>query len=269
MSHIDRYLRLLGVEAAVPGVAALSALVAAHLYRVPFETISKLHYRKHQGLHGLPPLPLYLDGIERHNFGGTCYANNYYFNALLNALGYTAHLCGADMASPDVHLVNIVRVEGREFLVDMGYGAPFDFPLPRDLPDDLAITSGRDRYVLHPQDEHGCSRLDFVRDGQIRHGYRVKPAPRRIEEFSGVIADSFRPEATFMNRLLLARFFPGGSLVVHNFAVFEVAGTGVSSRTLANVEELAAFITQRFEMPLDIVQDALADLRDLHSDLWA
>ena len=85
-----RYLSALGVRAREPGIDALEELVAAHLTGVPFENISKLYYKKHRGLRGLPGLDLYLDGIERHHFGGTCYANNHYLNLLLQYLGYDA-----------------------------------------------------------------------------------------------------------------------------------------------------------------------------------
>ena len=76
---IARYLAVLGVAHQEPTLDALRELVTAHLTHVPFENISKLHNRKHHGLTGLPSIQLYLDGIERHHFGGTCYANNFHF----------------------------------------------------------------------------------------------------------------------------------------------------------------------------------------------
>ncbi|NDJ75966.1 MAG: arylamine N-acetyltransferase [Chloroflexi bacterium] len=246
----------------------MTELVAAQLYRAPFENVSKVYYQHHQGLRGLPSLEQYLDGIEQHHFGGTCYVNNFHLNGLLNHLGYAAHLCGADMNRPDVHLVNIVQVEGREYLVDVGYGAPFDRPLPRDLTDAYVITCGRDQYILQPRDERGRSRLDLVRNGQHKHGYDINPTPRHIDEFQGVIQHSYRAEATFMNTLLIARFFPRRSLVVHNFTVIEAEGTHATSRVLASDAELAAFVAQQMEMPRDIVQDVIAHLGGLHGDAW-
>ncbi len=142
---------------------------------IPFENISKLYNRKHLGLAGLPSLQLYLDGIERYHFGGTCYANNFHFYSLLSTLGYSVKLCAADMTNPDVHMVIMVNVDGREYLVDGGYGAPFLSPMPRDLANDYVVELGRDRYVLKTQDDHGRSRLELYRDGQQKHGYVAKP----------------------------------------------------------------------------------------------
>jgi arylamine N-acetyltransferase len=262
----DDYLHLLGVSHQPPSLAALMELVAAHLYTAPFENVSKVYYKKHLGLNGIPSLEQYLDGMEYCHFGGTCYSNNFYLNQLLRYLGYNVRLCGADMNNPDVHLVNIVEVDSREFLVDVGYGAPFDRPLPRDLTSEYVLTHGRNQYVLKPQDTRGYSSLETIRDGQIKHGYWTKPAPRQIEEFCDVITQSYRAEATFMNSLLIARFFPERSLVVRNFTVTETTGSDSQTFTLSTNEALAAYITEHFEMPQAIVLDVLSELREMHGD---
>jgi N-hydroxyarylamine O-acetyltransferase len=264
----DDYLGILGVERRMPGLDALIKLVRAHLARVPFENVSKLYYKKHLGLRGLPSLELFLNGIDRFNFGGTCYANNYYFNLLLADLGYLVKLCGADMSQPDVHVVSLVTVEGREYLVDLGYAAPFSSPMPRDLAVDYIIALGRDRYVLEPQDGQGYSRLKMYRDGEVRHGYIVKPMPRQIRDFEAVIADSYREEATFMNALLLARAFPEGFLTIHNLEVIESQGAAFSMRTLDCQDELVQVIFDRFGIPAQITRDVLSELGRL-DDVWS
>jgi N-hydroxyarylamine O-acetyltransferase len=263
-----RYLSALGVSPQKPSLDALQELIAAHLIRVPFENISKLYNRKHHGLTSLPPIELYLDGIERYHFGGTCYSNNFHFYSLLSALGYDVKLCGADMSDPDVHLVVIATLDQREYMVDAGYGAPFLAPLPRDLGTDYVTTLGRDRYVLKPQDPSGHSRLQVYRDGQMQHGYLVKPAPRRIEEFAPVIADSFRPTATFLNALLLVRFYPGRALMIHNLTLVESEGSTSSVHQLSGRAALIAKIVECFGMPRSIVAETVSELGEL-KDVWA
>jgi arylamine N-acetyltransferase len=237
------------------------------MLRVPFENLSKLYYLKQGGLRSLIGLEDYLEGNERFRLGGTCYANNYHFYQLLAGLSYAASLCGADMSSPDVHLLSRVELEGREFLVDVGYAAPFMAPLPRDSTSDHEIRLGHDRYVLKPRDEAGRSRLELWRKDELVHGYLAKPAPRRIEEFEPAIANSFREEATFMNALLLARFFPEGSLVVHNFKVIRSEGRRVQVRTLSDQDELIHFIESEFGIPASITGPALAGM-ELDGDPW-
>lgn len=264
----QRYLAVLGVSEREPGLNGLNELTAAHLTRVPFENISKLYYRKHKGLRGLPGLELYLDGIERYNFGGTCYTNNYYLNLLLDYLGYEVTLCGADMANPDVHIVNIVTVGGREYLVDVGYAAPFLKPLPRDLDKTCSVALGRDRFELMPQDEQHRSRIDMYRDNERVHGYTVKPTPRPIQHFEGVIAASFSAGATFMNAILLVRFDVDRSVAICNYELIESKGTDYRIQALDSECELVRTIVDRFAIPREVVEDVLADMDPLSGDAW-
>jgi N-hydroxyarylamine O-acetyltransferase len=263
----ERYLNLLGVQRRSPSIDALCELVQAHLLRIPFENVSKLYYKKHRGLRHLPGLELFLDGIEKFHFGGTCYANNYHLYQLLANLGYQIKLCGADMSNPDVHLVSMVTVEKREFLVDAGYAAPFLTPLPRDLTTDHVVALGRDRYVLKPQDASGRSRMELYRDGDLKHGYLVKPMPRQIQEFEQAIVDSYREDATFMNALLLARFYPDRSLVIHNLTVIESQGTVSNIRTLASQDEMGQAIYEYFAIPKEFTEDAVRGIGQL-GDAW-
>jgi len=262
-----RYLRLLGIGRARPDRALLEALTAAQLQRVPFENLSKLLRLRRAGLRRRPGLEEHLDGIEQHGFGGTCYANNSHFHGLLRHLGFDARLSGADMTDADVHIVVLVRVEGREYLVDGGYGAPFLEPLPRDLEREHVVALGRDRYVLEPQDAAGRARLRLLREGVERHGYTVKPEPRRIEEFDGVVLDSYRPEAVFLNALLITRFFPGRSSVLHNLRLLHSQGERWSERALADAQELGRVVEEEFGIARALVHEALDGI-DLEGDPW-
>lgn len=265
---VARYLTALGVPRREPSRDALNELVSAHLRRVPFETVSKLYYRKRLGLAGLAPISQFLDGIERYHFGGTCYPNNFHLYTLLASLGYEVRLCAADMRNPDVHIVIMVTVDGREYLVDAGYGAPFLVLMPRDLDHDFMIQWGRDRYVLEPQDESGRSQMKLYKNGIAKHGYLAKPAPRKIEDFAEVIAASFRPDATFINALLLVRYYHERSVTIHNLTLIETCGSETVERTLSGQDELIAAIEQEFEMPREIVAEGLAEL-GIFKDAWA
>ncbi|PLX13441.1 MAG: hypothetical protein C0597_11750, partial [Marinilabiliales bacterium] len=105
-----KYLKLLGLRKQNPGFEYLREIVHAQISKIPFENLSKLLYKKRINLNGLIDFELYLEGIEKYNFGGTCYTNNFYFNQLLEWLGFEVKLCGADMKEPNVHLVNIVKL---------------------------------------------------------------------------------------------------------------------------------------------------------------
>ncbi len=265
---VRRYLSILGIAQRKPSAAALHQLVAAHLARIPFENISKLHYLARFGLRDIADIQRFLQGIEKYHFGGTCYSNNFHFYSLLASLGYEVKLCGADMKRPDVHMVVMVNCEGREYLVDTGYAAPLVAPLPRDLQTNYVITLGRDRYVLKPLDENGCSHLEFHRDGVMKHGYLAKPAPKKLDDFREVIADSFHPNATFRHAVLLTKFGPDQGLRIHNMTVIESRESLCTSHSLASRAKLAGEIEKRFGIPRSISGAVLSEV-DLAGDAWA
>jgi arylamine N-acetyltransferase len=265
--NVRRYLSILEVEAAPPSLDLLKDLVRAQIQRVPFENISKLYLKKTRGAVFIPTLEEHLDGIGRHGFGGTCYANNPYFAWLLRGLGFDVDLCGAEMSRPDVHVVSIVHLEGREYLVDVGYSAPFFEPMRRDLDNDLEIAWGRSRYVLQPQNGQRRSRMDLYRDNELVHGYTVNPIPREIGHFDEVIRESYSGEATFMNVLVVERFFAGHSLRFHNFDLIESSEDGSSAKTLADRDDLADAVSLHCGIPVDLVREAISGL-DLEGDIY-
>ncbi len=264
---LQRYLDLLHIPCESPSLDGLRRIVQAHLCSIPFENISKLHYFRTMGLTNIPDLKLYLDGIEHHHFGGTCYSNNYHLYQLLANLGYDVRLCGADMNNPDCHLVIMVKLDGREYLVDGGYAAPFLKPMPRDLDSDYEIQLGQDLYVLKPQDEQRRSRLVMYRNGEARHGYIAKPESRHISEFAGSIAHSFRSDATFLNSLLLTKFYSDHSLVINNLNVIESRGTESTIQVLANRKEIVIAIEKHFGIPTAITETIVNEL-PAFGDAW-
>ena len=263
----SRFLNLLGVKAAEPSIQLLSGLIRAHLSVIPFENISKLYYRERFKQNGIPSLAQYLDGISHHHFGGTCYTTNYFFFRLLEFLGFHVRLCAADMKNPGVHMVVVVTLGLREFLVDVGYAAPFLLPVPLDLDTDYAIHSGRDHYVFKPRDGKGCTKLVMLRSGAYKHGYLVRPEARNIEHFAGVIAESFRPDATFFRALLLTRYSSGRFCILHNMEYTESTATESKISRIHTKKELIGLVDKKFQIPPSITNEILLDL-DLSGDAW-
>lgn len=253
-------LSILDVVKSPPSYEFLCLVARSFLCRVPFENISKLYHRSLHGIRSRPTFENFLDGIVNFHFGGTCYTNNYYLNLLLIHLGFRVKLCGADMTRPDVHLVNVVTLGDREYLVDAGYAAPFFSPMPLDLTRNWAFTFGRDTYVLAPKDCEGHSRVEIFRDGSVRHGYRVNPRARRIDEFAEVVAHSYTDDATFMNAVLLVKFFDHRSIAINNLEIIESSETSFSVTRIPDSTLLPATIERIFDISHEISEIALARL---------
>jgi len=266
-SHLERYLDILGIENKHADLEGLEELLRAHFCRIPFENISKIYYLKRENLRYIPDLELFLEGIERFNFGGTCFSSNFYLHQLLANLGYDVMLCGADMTNPDVHLVNIVTIDGLQYLVDVGYAAPFLSPLPLEKQTDIEIKSGEDLYVLKPRDNEGRSHLQLFRNGKIKHGYSIIPRSRNISEFEDVIVDSFRTEATFLNSVLLTKYCSTHSTVIHNLSMIQTERSSKNVTKFTDRKQLAQAINDNFSIPLEISHEVISELGPL-GDAW-
>lgn len=260
-----KYLEILNVSKKKPSLSALKELIVSHIINVPFENISKLYYKVKYGLTEIPDFERYIGGIAKYKFGGTCYSVNYYFNRLLQYLGYEVILCGADMNSPDVHLVNIVTVENKEFLVDVGYAAPFFEPLPRWLAADYEVSFGRDKYILLPKDQKGNSKLELYRNGELKHGYTVRLSGKVIADFREVISDSFSETSTFMNSVLVVSYGKQYMKSIHNFSLLEYEKGIARERRIKDKAEMCLEIEKKFGIPKRISELAIEQLSNFES----
>jgi arylamine N-acetyltransferase len=263
----QRFIKLLGLETRIPSLESLSELLTAHLSVIPFENISKLFYKTTLNQVHLPTFDQYLSGIEEYNFGGTCYSNNYYLFKLLTYLGYQAQLCSADMKSPGVHMVVKVSLEEKDYLLDLGYGAPFKQPIPLFLKEDFSIVSGRDQYLFKALDERGCTKLLLLRNGTVKHGYTINPGARNIGDFEQVISESFRPDSTFFNSLLVTKYISNRFCTLHNLEYTETKGMESNGFPIRDLSELIAFTEVKFRIPSSITNRVLPEL-NLSGDAW-
>lgn len=121
----DRYVAFLGIERGAPDVATLNEVIRAHR-RITFENVSSL-IRRHEAGEG--PVPaLDLDALltvwtERRG-GGACYEVGGMLGRLLEALGYEVFPVLAQISFPGSHSALMARLDGRQWLVDVGNGQP-------------------------------------------------------------------------------------------------------------------------------------------------
>jgi len=262
-SLFTRYLKILNVSKKRPSIEYLTELLTSHIISIPFENISKLYYYTTKGLRTIPDFNLYLEGIEQNNFGGTCYSNNYYFNQLLNHLGFHAWLCGADMSVPDAHLVSVIIFGDKKYLADVGYGAPFFNPIPLNLKENYNIAFGNDNYVMLPKNTEGQSELKQYRDNLLKHGYILKTYARSIDEFDYVIKDSFRNSSTFLNRITIIKYDLESAMRVQNYSLIETRNSLVRKTQLINKDQIIDQIIQSFAIPKHIIQESVNSINNL------
>jgi arylamine N-acetyltransferase len=258
---LERYLRVLGFTGS-PGVSlsALGELVSRHLRRVPFENVSKLLLIGRESAGRVTRLEEFLDGIEHHDLGGTCYTSNPFLTELLRALGYEAALYAADMDTPYVHTSIRVRLDGRDWHIDVGYAGPFVEPIPLDrLPYEIAW--GNDRYVFS-QSESGHTLTMFTGDA-LRHRYVVHPPPRAASFFDPIVLRSFKPGRTFMRCLRITKFFDDHAVELRNRRLSVIRADSVAERSVDSLADLRRAVDVEFGMPRCRIEEAVAVLERL------
>lgn len=125
----------------------LEALQWHHLFCVPFEDID---------VHLKTPINLRVSDIFHkvvvNNRGGYCYELNALFAALLVHIGFEVSIISARVKNGNIfgkeydHMALLVKIEGKEWLCDVGFG---NFSLkPLLLKEGLAQNDGRDDYRI-------------------------------------------------------------------------------------------------------------------------
>ena len=156
LPSLDAYLDRIGVCDVQPATLEfLDELIYAHQRTVPFDNLDV--YEKHL----VPSLqvPDLFDKIVVRKRGGYCFELNALFNALLLELGFDSRPCMARVLFRPVpyfhisHRANFVRIDGRDYLADVGFGGPMpSFALPVE---DGATRIGRGQaFAMHRYDDY-------------------------------------------------------------------------------------------------------------------
>ncbi|MEQ9402321.1 MAG: arylamine N-acetyltransferase [Cyclobacteriaceae bacterium] len=127
---VEAYLKRLGVSREEPSLNALRKMHSAHVHTIPFENLD-IHYTRKIQL----DYKKIFNKLVTEKRGGFCYELNGLFYHLLSHLGYQCHIASAQMRkdsgdfSPDFdHMIIILTLEERNFLVDVGFGNSFSYP---------------------------------------------------------------------------------------------------------------------------------------------
>jgi len=168
---INPYLRRIKEKREKPSIGYLKRLHRAHLINIPFENLD-IHYRN--------KITLDFKGIYRkivnRRRGGFCYELNGLFYHLLYHLGFDSYLISARVKqeqgfSKDYdHMAVFVLLEGKPWLVDVGFGDSFIYPkrievnkVQMDYVDYWRVVSGSNEdLILQQSDDYSTFRSKYL-----------------------------------------------------------------------------------------------------------
>lgn len=254
-ADVQSYLRRLGIpDPGPPSTAGLCALHAAHVERVPFETL-EIHL-------GRPTTVDPQESISRilRGRGGYCFHLNGAFATLLRALGYAVswHRGGVHSMSrtppPGAtgnHLSLVVACEGESWFVDVGLGDALHEPLPLRA---ATYRQGPFTYRLTRSGvEPGGWRFDHDPRGTfIGMDFSLAPAgPGDFIEWHRELSTS--PDSGFVRVVSAMRRDPHGVDALEGCVLSRTDITGRSQRELDNESDWFGALADVFGLTLDDV----------------
>lgn len=207
-AFLARYLARIGYRGALaPTLDVLAALQAAHIAAIPFEAIDAL---TGAGVDiGAAAVEAKLIGQRR---GGYCFEQNGLFLRALRAIGFDAEgLIGRvrwmlpDDAppTPRSHMVVRVRVDGRAWLADVGFGAAVP-PQPLAMDDEAPQPTRHESYRIVRQGAEW--QVAALIESEWRTLYRIEDAPPPAIDYEvGNWYTSAHPDSHFRHQLIAAR----------------------------------------------------------------
>lgn len=251
---LDAYLRRIGfAREACADLATLEALHARHPIAIPFENLATLMGH---------PVPLELEAVERklvgEGRGGYCFEQNLLFAAALEALGFELESLAARVTwgrepgdvGARTHMVLLVRVDGEQYLCDVGFGG-------LTLTTPLRLEPGVPQAGTHEQfriDRYGEREYELLveLEAHWRSMYRfdLQPqAPVDYEVLNHYVAT--HPESHFRSVLMAARRTPDGRHALVNGRVTRYeARFEAERREVETVEELRGVLEGVFNIAL-------------------
>ncbi|WP_179223745.1 arylamine N-acetyltransferase family protein [Paenibacillus tyrfis] len=234
---MDVSLYLQRIEAAEPvqlTLDGLTQLQKRHVTRIPFENLDIL-----RGI----PIALrtddLFDKLVNRRRGGVCYELNGLFSELLRRIGFETHMIAATVyrgegqwGTEGSHATNLVRLEGRPYLVDVGFGG--NSPR-RPVPvtgEEIRDADGFYRIRPYAELQNGYV-LEKKEDRDWTILYRFDPEAKRLDDFAEVCdVTQYAPESPFNKVYFLMKVTEEGRITLFDHSLTVVDGPNKTKETI-------------------------------------
>ncbi|CAN5550819.1 arylamine N-acetyltransferase [soil metagenome] len=233
----ENYLRRIGIEKTDfrADLENLKFLQKQHLLQVPFENLD-IHWKR---LTILDTEKIYKKIVEEKR-GGFCYELNHLFYELLAEIGFQSKIISAcvfngnDFGAEYAHLAILTKIDGEEFLVDVGFGDFTAEPLKFVL--DIEQTDENGVFLIRKHTEEYFEVVKKEGENWVSE-YIFKDLERDLYEFSGMCNfQQTSPESHFTRGKVCSLMTEKGRKTLTDKKFIET-GNGEKSETEINSEE--------------------------------
>lgn len=263
--QIGAYFARIAAGEATSSYGALAEIHRAHRMAVPFENLD-IHLGR--GI-GLEPETLF-DKLVTRRRGGYCFEQNALLLGMLQALGFEARpLLGrvwlnATETPPRTHTLNLVHVEGEDYIVDAGFGGSFVPPMLL-VSDEVVKTGDGARHRLVRAGEHGWMlQRDPGTGWQRQYSFTTERVwPADLEAANHWTAT--RPDTRFTTLRVVSGTLPDGFVSLTD-RTLTVNRMGVpEAREVKDTEEYRRVLSERFGLELSAADVGALDLFERES----
>ena len=237
-----------------PTLPVLTALMRAHMARIPFENLDVLLGR---GIRiDLDSVYAKLVDAKR---GGYCYEHSTLFSAVLQHAGFAPALHSARVvmmvqrsASPRTHMFLSVKIDGTTFVLDPGFGGHGPL-VPVPLVENQEVREGPDVHRMVRRDGEWV--LEAQMQGAMAPLWMSTLEPESPIDF--VMANHFTatwPESPFVQRLMLRALTKDGRVSLMNRDVTVARGDELHKTQIADRAALRALLAGEFGIDLPDVE---------------
>ncbi len=230
----DSYFRLLDVQPTTPSLQLIDELQKKHLAHFSFNNIAVLLGR---------PVSLNIDDIVQkivvENAGGYCFEHNRLMHDVLFSLGFDVRCLIArvinnqDIDSPRTHRITLLKWQGDDYLVDVGFGANcLTFPIKIGQGIEGDSIEQNFRIVLNKNQDY---QLEVLTKAGYYSLY-IFDLNRYTEAdcVAGNFYSSRHPNAIFVNNLVVSLILPDKVLSLRNNVYHRI---GLNGTEIINVHD--------------------------------
>lgn len=197
---VDAYLDQVGVRSGPPDLDLLGALCSAHVRTLPFANVDVL-LASHPGV---APEQVNDQLVHRHR-GGYCFEHAQLFAAVAERLGFEVRRrLGRvySLESPRTHMSVEVRLEGRRWLCDPGFGLSMTGPI--EISDGATRDELEHSFTMHRGEDAATVVWELRRDGETLH-FTEEATVHPADVAAGHFVTSRSPDSIFTGHLTVIR----------------------------------------------------------------
>lgn len=250
---LTAYLKRIGYSGAPsPDLVTLIALHRAHVHAIPFENLEI----QMGGSIKLDPETLQAKMVQRKR-GGYCFEQNNLLMLALGSIGFMPQARearvrqnGGGIVRPRTHMVLTMRCEGREWLLDAGFGGD-------GLVEPIGLQGGSSEQagvVYRVAAEDAIRVLQRAINGAWEDLYAVQPESAYLVDFEvGSWFTSTYPRSPFVLTLTAQRVLHDTRHILRNLSYSVARGRETQVREISR-RELVPLLRETFD--LDVPEDA-------------